>query len=73
VFRKINSMRNSIHRSRSSGYVESRAFPDVRWMQISSLLQREKAWIWPACCSGGERFWRLLKQHPDGLIGLLQT
>ena len=43
VFRKINSMRNSIHRSRSSGYSETRAFPDVRWMEISSLLQREQA------------------------------
>jgi hypothetical protein len=43
VFRKINSMRSSIHRSRSSGYFETRAFPDVRWMEISSVLQRELA------------------------------
>jgi GTPase SAR1 family protein len=43
VFRKINSMRSSIHRSRSSGYLESRAFPDVRWMEISSVLQRQLA------------------------------
>ena len=43
MFRKINSMRNSIHRSRSSGYLETRAFPYVRWMEISSLLQREQA------------------------------
>jgi hypothetical protein len=41
VFRKINSMRSSIHRSRSAGYSESRAFPDVRWMEISSVLQRQ--------------------------------
>jgi small GTP-binding protein len=43
VFQKINSMRSSIHRSRSSGYYECRAFPDVRWMEISSLLQRQLA------------------------------
>ena len=36
-------MRSSIHRSRSSGYLESRVFPDVRWMEISSVLQRELA------------------------------
>jgi small GTP-binding protein len=43
LFRKLNSMRRSIHRSRSAGYFESRAFPDVRWMEISSVLQRELA------------------------------
>ena len=41
VFGKINWMRSSIHRSRSSGYFETRAFPDARWMEISSVLQRE--------------------------------
>ena len=43
VFQKINSMRSSIPRSRGAGHFETRAFPDVRWMEISSVLQRELA------------------------------
>lgn len=39
VFREVNSMRGSIRRYLNTGHSESRTFPDVRWMEISSVLR----------------------------------